>query len=68
MSNPSGLANSPNEPQLSVDYIAGKLVVTAASLKQILCQVSRSIGMKITGSVADERVYGQYGPSTPSIG
>jgi hypothetical protein len=52
-----------------VDYVAGKLVVTAtnASLNQILRQVSRSIGMKITGSVADERVYGQYGPSTPAI-
>src|ERR1700722_14371988 len=58
VSTPPGLANSPNEPQLSVDYVAGKLVVTAtnASLNQILCQVSRSIGMKITGSVADERV------------
>jgi hypothetical protein len=69
MSTPSGLANSPNEPQLSVDYVAGKLVVTAtnASLNQILRQVSRSIGMKITGSVPDEHVYGQYGPSTPSI-
>jgi hypothetical protein len=69
VSTPSGLANGPNKPKLSVDYVAGKLVVTAtnASLNQILRQVSRSIGMKITGSVADERVYGQYGPSTPSI-
>jgi hypothetical protein len=68
LSTPSGLANSPNKPKLSVDYVAGKLVVTAtnASLNQILRQVSRSIGMKITGSVADEPVYGQYGPSTPS--
>jgi hypothetical protein len=23
--------------------------------------------MKVTGGVADERVYGQYGPSTPSV-
>jgi hypothetical protein len=69
VSTPSGLANSLNEPKLSVDYVAGKLVVTAtnASLNQILRQVSRTIGMKITGSVADEPVYGQYGPSTPSI-
>jgi hypothetical protein len=69
VSTPPGLASSPNEPKLSVDYVAGELVVTAtnASLNQILRQVSRSIGMKITGSVADERVYGQYGPSTPSV-
>jgi hypothetical protein len=68
VSTPSGLGNNPNEPQLSVDYVAGKLVTaTNASLNQILRQVSRSIGMKITGSVADERVYGHYGPSTPSI-
>jgi hypothetical protein len=68
VSTSSGLANNPKEPQLSVDYVAGNLVVTAtnASLNQILSQVSRSIGMKITGSVADERVYGEYGPSTPS--
>jgi hypothetical protein len=69
VSTPSGLVNSPSESKLSVDYVAGKLFVTAnnASLNQILLQVSRSIGMKITGSVADEPVYGQYGPSTPSI-
>jgi hypothetical protein len=69
VSTPSGLANSLNKPKLSVDYVAGKLVVTAtnASLNQILCQVSRSIGLKIAGSVADQPVYGQYGPSTPSI-
>jgi hypothetical protein len=69
VSAPSGLANSPNKPQLSVDYGAGKLTVTAtnASLNQILNEVSRSIGMKITGGVSDERVFGQYGPSAPSV-
>jgi len=69
VSTPSAFANSPNKPQLSVDYGAGKLTVTArnASLNQILNEVSRSIGMKITGGVADERVFGQYGPSAPSV-
>ena len=69
VSTPSAFANSPNKPQLSVDYGAGKLTVTArnASLNQSLNEVSRSIGMKITGGVADERVFGQYGPSAPSV-
>jgi hypothetical protein len=54
---------------MNVDYAAGKLTVTAtnASLDQILREVSHSLGMKITGEVADERVFGQYGPSAPSV-
>jgi hypothetical protein len=54
--------------EMNVDYVAGRLSVTAsdASLNEILREVSRKIGMKITGGVADERVYGQYGPSTPA--
>jgi hypothetical protein len=65
---PSSVANSP-KPQMNVDYAAGKLTVTAtnASLDQILREVSHSLGMKITGEVADERVFGQYGPSAPSV-
>jgi hypothetical protein len=54
---------------MSVDYVAGQLTVSAtnASLNQILREISSNIGMKITGGVADERVYGQYGPSAPSV-
>ena len=37
-----------------------------SSLNQILRQVSTSTGIKITGGVADERVFGQYGPDTPA--
>ena len=37
-----------------------------SSLNQILRQISHDTGMKITGGVADERVFGQYGPSTPA--
>jgi hypothetical protein len=68
VSTPSGVANSP-KTQMNVDYVAGKLTVTAtnASLDQILREVSHSIGMKITGGVTDERVFGQYGPSAPSV-
>jgi hypothetical protein len=65
----STVSDSPAKSQLSVDYVAGKLTVNAAnaSLNQILSEVSRTIGMKVTGGVADERVYGQYGPSAPSV-
>jgi hypothetical protein len=54
--------------KLSVDYDAGKLCVNAndASLNQILNEVARRIGMKVTGEVADERVFGQYGPAAPA--
>jgi hypothetical protein len=37
-----------------------------SSLNQILREISRVTGMKITGGVADERVYGDYGPADPS--
>jgi hypothetical protein len=37
-----------------------------SSLNQILRQISHSTGMKITGGVADERVFGQYGPANPA--
>jgi hypothetical protein len=47
-----------------VTYSGRKLEVTAdnSSLNQILRQIARATGMKITGGVADERVYGKYGP------
>jgi hypothetical protein len=50
-----------------VIYADGKLSIAAdnASLNQILRQISANTGMKITGGVADERVFGQYGPASP---
>jgi hypothetical protein len=36
-----------------------------ASLNQILRQIASDTGMKITGGVADERVFGEYGPAPP---
>jgi hypothetical protein len=41
------------------------LEVTAnnSSLNQILREISRQTGMKVTGGVNDERVYGKYGPA-----
>jgi hypothetical protein len=52
----------------SVAYAHGELEVRAdnSSLNQILRDVSRQMGMKISGVVIDERVYGKYGPSSPA--
>ena len=51
-----------------VTYTAGKLTVSAnnSSLNQILEEIAGKTGMKITGAVVDERVFGQYGPDVPS--
>jgi hypothetical protein len=45
----------------------GNLSVSAdnSSLNQILRQISHDTGIKITGGVMDERVFGQYGPAAP---
>jgi hypothetical protein len=37
-----------------------------SSLNQILRSISRQTGLKITGGVADQRVFGNYGPATTS--
>lgn len=51
-----------------VDLANGMLTVAAdnSSLNQILREISRVTGMKITGGVTDERVFGSYGPADPS--
>lgn len=51
-----------------ITYSNGKLTVSAnnSSLNQILRDISHQTGMKITGGVTDERVFGQYGPAAPS--
>jgi hypothetical protein len=48
-----------------VSYVDGRLSVSAenSSLNQILREIASDTGMKITGGVADERVFGQYGPA-----
>jgi hypothetical protein len=48
-----------------VTYMNGLLEVRAdnSSLNQILREISRQTGMKITGGVADQRVFGSYGPA-----
>jgi hypothetical protein len=51
-----------------VTYTSGQLLVLAdnSSLNQILHRIGHETGMKITGGVADERVFGQYGPASPA--
>lgn len=50
-----------------VVYSKGQLLITAnnSSLNQILIEVARRTGIKLVGSVADERIFGMYGPATP---
>jgi hypothetical protein len=59
-------ANKPHHA--IVTYIDGHLDVRAdnSSLNQILRSISRRTGLKITGGVEDERVFGNYGPASVS--
>lgn len=52
----------------AVTYTAGLLTVAASnsSLNQILRDIARQTGMKLTGAVTEERVFGTYGPASPS--
>jgi hypothetical protein len=52
----------------NVLYAQGQLEITAddSSLAQILREIGRLTGMTITGVVADQRVFGKYGPAAPS--
>ena len=51
-----------------VSCTAGQLTVHAdnSSLNGILRSVSRCTGMRISGGVADQRVFGDYGPAAPA--
>ena len=51
-----------------VSFAQGQLAVKAdnSSLNQILREIGRQTGIKITGGVSDERVFGKYGPSPTS--
>jgi len=51
-----------------VRYADGLLSINAnnSSLNQILREISRQTGMKITGGVREERVFGHYGPAAPA--
>jgi hypothetical protein len=58
-----------NKPHhAAVTYINGQIDVRAndSSLNQILRSISRRTGLKITGGVEDQRVFGNYGPASTS--
>jgi len=52
-----------------VTYASGLISVNAnnSSLNQILREIARQTGMKITGGVREERVFGHYGPAAPEV-
>jgi hypothetical protein len=62
----SGESPSRRPRRAQVTYVDGQLDVRAddSSLNQILRAISRQTGLKITGGVADQRVFGNYGPAT----
>jgi hypothetical protein len=64
---PATPAQSPAQ-RAAVSYTGEQLSVSAtnSSLNQILREISRSTGIKITGGVAEERVFGAYGPGSAS--
>jgi hypothetical protein len=66
---PVPLTPSQRPPQRAqVTYADGTLSVAAdnASLNQILRQIAGDTGIKITGGVTEERVFGHYGPGDPA--
>ena len=60
-------AQKPPE-QAQITWVHDKLTISASnsSLNQILREISHLTGLKITGGVAEERVFGNYGPGTTS--
>jgi hypothetical protein len=60
------VSSRPRRAQVS--FVDRQLNVRAndSSLNQILRAISRETGLKITGGVADQRVYGNYGPASTS--
>ena len=50
-----------------ITFSNGLLSVSAsnASLNGLIREIARQTGMKVTGSVAEDRVYGEYGPADP---
>ncbi len=63
---PATATPAPNPPQhAEVFYANGQLQVRAdnSSLNQILRSISHKTGLKITGGVQEQRVFGNYGPA-----
>src|SRR5665213_3177717 len=56
-------ANHPHKADVRYDSGLISIDATDSSLNQILREISRQTGMKITGGVREERVFGHYGPA-----
>jgi len=54
--------------RLEVQFESGKLTVDAANvgLNRVLREIADKTGIKISGGVGDESVFGHYGPSSPA--
>lgn len=59
-------ATAPTMQKAQVDWVNGQLRVSAnnSSLNSILRDISLRTGMKISGGVEDEHVFGTYGPGS----
>jgi hypothetical protein len=62
------IPTAPQSHRADVTFSDGLLFVSAtnASLNQVIREIARQTGMHISGSIAEDRVFGTYGPSTPS--
>jgi hypothetical protein len=65
---PVAVPDLPPVQPAQVLYSQGSLTVIAddASLNQTLREISHATGVKINGSVVEDRVYGTYGPGPPA--
>jgi hypothetical protein len=65
---PDGVASvQPRRARVTVADGMVDVRANDSSLNQILRAISRETGMKITGGVADQRVFGNYGPASLSV-
>jgi hypothetical protein len=62
-------ASAPRASRARVEFAGDQLTIAAenSSLDEILGEIARLTGMKITGGVNDERVYGKYGPDSAQV-
>jgi hypothetical protein len=61
----AGIQPTSRPHHADVTFVNGNINIRAndSSLNQILRSISRATGLKITGGVQDERVFGNYGPA-----
>ena len=55
----------PHHSQVTLDHGLLTVIAANASLNGLIHEIARQTGMKVTGSVAEDRVFGTYGPDDP---